>query len=470
METHTHDPEKFDALIIGAGQGAAPLARALGKAGWKTAVIERKHVGGSCINFGCTPTKAMAASARVAYLAQRADEYGVRTGAVAVNLASVLARRNAIVERFRDGVREGLERADKVELIFGHAAFEGPHAVAVQLKASGSRRLAADHIFINTGTRAAIPPIPGLDQVPFLDASSIQQLDRLPGHLLVVGGSYIGLEFGQMFRRFGSQVSIVQRGPQLMDREDPDVAEAVREILVEDGLDVYLDADVLSAGRGQRAGEVVLNLELPGGPVRLEGSHVLIATGRTPNADDLKLAAAGVETDDAGNIRVNGRLETSAPGIYAMGDVKGGPAFTHIAYDDYRVLKRNLLENGDATVDARPVPYTVFIDPQLGRIGMTEAEAKESGRRILLAKLPMSQVARALVTGEPRGFMKAIVDADSGLILGGAALGVEGGELMAMLQLAMMGELPYPRLRDAVFAHPTLAEALNSLFVSLEQA
>ena len=466
METHTPDYEKFDALVIGAGQAAAPLARALGQAGWKTAVIERKHVGGSCINFGCTPTKAMAASARVAYLARRADEYGVRTGSVTVDLASVLARRNAIVERFRDGVREGLEGADKVELIFGHAAFESPHVIAVQLNAGGSRRLAADHIFINTGTRVAIPPIPGLDQVPFLDASSIQQLDRLPGHQLVVGGSYIGLEFGQMFRRFGSQVSIVQRGPQLMGREDPDIAEAVREILVEDGLDVYLNADVLSAGRGQREGEVVLNLELPGGLVRLAGSHVLIATGRTPNVDDLNLGAAGVETDDAGNIRVNGRLETSVPGIHALGDVKGGPAFTHIAYDDYRVLKRNLLENGHATVDTRPVPYTVFIDPQLGRIGMTEAEAKESGRRILLARLPMSQVARALETSEPRGLIKTVVDADSGLILGCAALGLEGGELMAMLQLAMMGEIPYPRLRDAVFAHPTLAEALNNLFAS----
>jgi pyruvate/2-oxoglutarate dehydrogenase complex dihydrolipoamide dehydrogenase (E3) component len=470
METHTHDPEKFDALIIGAGQGAAPLARALGKAGWKTAVIERKHVGGSCINFGCTPTKAMAASARVTYLARRADEYGVRTGTVAVDLASVLARRNAIVERFRDGVREGLERADKVELIFGHAAFEGPHAVAVQLNASGSRRLAADHIFINTGTRAAIPPIPGLDQVPFLDASSIQQLDRLPGHLLVVGGSYIGLEFGQMFRRFGSQVSIVQRGPQLMDREDPDVAEAVREILVEDGLDVYLNADVLSAGRGQREGEVVLNLELPGGLLRLDGSHVLIATGRTLNVDDLNLAAAGVETDDAGAIRVNGRLETSAPGIYAMGDVKGGPAFTHIAYDDYRVLKRNLLENRQATVDARPVPYAVFIDPQLGRIGLTEDEAKQSGRRILVARLPMKHVARALETGETRGFMKAVIDAESGQLLGCAVLGPEGGELMSMLQLAMMGGIPYTRLRDAIFAHPTLAESLNTLFAAPEPA
>ncbi len=470
METNTQAPEKFDALIIGAGQAAAPLAHALGEAGWKIAVVERKHVGGSCINFGCTPTKAMAASARVAYLARRAEEYGVRTGTVAVDLARVLARRNAIVDRFRDGIREGLECADKVELIFGHAAFEGPHVVAVQLNAGGSRRLAADHIFIDSGTRAAIPPIPGLEQVPFLDASSIQQLDRLPEHLLVIGGSYIGLEFGQMFRRFGSRVSIVQRGPQLMKREDPDVAEAVREILVEDGLDVYLNADVLGAGHRQRGDGVMLNLELPGGLVRLEGSHLLVATGRTPNSDDLNLDAAGVETDDAGNIRVNGRLETSVPGIYAMGDVKGGPAFTHIAYDDYRVLKQNLLKKGDATVDTRPAPYTMFIDPQLGRIGLTEAEAKESGRRILLAKLPMSQVARALETGESRGFMKAVVDADSGLILGGAVLGLEGGELMAMLQLAMMGELPYSCLRDAIFAHPTLAESLNSLFAAPEQA
>ncbi|HSJ81230.1 MAG TPA: mercuric reductase, partial [Thiobacillus sp.] len=434
------------------------------------AVIERKHVGGSCINFGCTPTKAMAASARVAYLARRADEYGVRTGTVAVDLASVLARRNAIVERFRDGVREELERADQVELIFGHAAFEGPHGIAVQLNAGGSRRLAADHIFINSGTRAAIPPIPGLDQVPFLDASSIQQLDRLPGHLLVVGGSYIGLEFGQMFRRFGSQVSIVQRGPQLMDREDPDVADAVREILVEDGLEVHLNADVLSAGCGQRAGEVVLNLERPGGPVRLAGSHVLIATGNTPNSDDLNLAAAGVETDDAGYIQVNAQLETRVPGIYAMGDVKGGPAFTHIAYDDYRVLKRNLLENGHATVDARPVPYAVFIDPQLGRIGVTEDEAKQSGRRILVARLPMKHVARALETGETRGFMKAVIDAESGQLLGCAVLGPEGGELMSMLQLAMMGGIPYTRLRDAIFAHPTLAESLNTLFAAPESA
>jgi len=470
METQASDYEKFDAIVIGAGQAAKPLAIALGQAGWKTAVIERKHVGGSCINFGCTPTKAMAASARVAYLARRAGDYGVRTGAVEVGLASVLQRKNEIVSRFRNSVREALEGADKVELIFGHAAFESPHAIAVRLNAGGSRRLAAGHIFINTGTRAAVPPIPGLDQVRFLDASSIQALDTLPSHLLVIGGSYIGLEFGQMFRRFGSRVSIIHRGPQLLPREDPDVAEAVYGILVEDGLDVHLDADVLDASRGQGDGDVVLNIQRPAGPLCLQGSHVLVATGRTPNSDDLKLAAAGVETDAAGYVRVNERLETNVPGVYAMGDVKGGPAFTHIAYDDYRVLKANLLEQGNATVSGRPIPYAVFIDPQLGRIGLTEGQAKESGRRILLARLPMSHVARALETGEPRGFMKAVVDAESGRILGCAVLGLEGGELMAMLQLAMMGDIPYTRLRDAIFAHPTLAESLNILFAAPEPA
>jgi pyruvate/2-oxoglutarate dehydrogenase complex dihydrolipoamide dehydrogenase (E3) component len=257
-----------------------------------------------------------------------------------------------------------------------------------------------------------------------------------------------------------------------MPREDPDVAEAVHDILVEDGIEVYLEAEVLNAGRGQGDGndDVMLDLQLPAGPMRLHGSHVLVATGRTPNSDDLNLAGAGVETDDAGIIRVNERLETSVPGVYAMGDVKGGPAFTHIAYDDYRVLKANLLEQGNATVSGRPIPYTVFIDPQLGRIGLTEAQAKASGRRILVARLPMSRVARAVETGETRGFMKAVVDAENGRILGCAVLGLEGGELMAMLQLAMMGEIPYPRLRDAIFAHPTLAESLNSLFAAPQPA
>ncbi|MDT3706541.1 MAG: mercuric reductase [Thiobacillus sp.] len=466
MDTQAPDLEKFDALIIGAGQAAEPLAIALGEAGWKTAVIERKQVGGSCVNFGCTPTKAMAASARVAYLARRAGDYGVRTGPVEVELASVMQRRNMIVSQFRDSVQEALEGADNVELIFGHAAFEGPHALAVRLNAGGSRRLAARHIFINTGTRAAIPSTPGLDRVPFLDASSIQELHELPDHLLVIGGSSIGLEFGQMFRRFGSRVSIIQRGRQLMGREDPDVAEAVHKILLEDRLDVYLNAEVRQVG--QEHGDIVLTLQLPAGPLRLHGSHVLVATGRIPNSDDLNLAAAGVGADAKGYITVNERLETSVPGVYALGDVKGGPAFTHIAYDDYRVLKANLLAAGNATTSGRPVPYTVFIDPQLGRVGLTENEAKETGRRLLLARLPVSRVARALETGETRGFIKAVVDAETGFILGCAVLAPEGGELMTILQLAMAGGIPYARLRDAIFAHPTLAESLNGLFAAPE--
>jgi pyruvate/2-oxoglutarate dehydrogenase complex dihydrolipoamide dehydrogenase (E3) component len=470
METRTPDHEEFDAIVVGAGQAAKPLALALGEAGWKTAVVERKQVGGSCINFGCTPTKAMAASARVAYLARRAADYGVRAGPVEVDLVSVLRRKDAIVSRFRDSVREALEGAKNVELIFGHAAFDDAHTLSVRLNAGGSRRLAARHVFLNTGTRAAIPSIPGLDQVPFLDASSILKLDTLPEHLLVIGGGYIGLEFGQMFRRFGSRVSIIQRGPQLLGREDADVAEAVRSLLVEDGIDMHLEADVLHAGQGQDTGNVELKLQLPAGSLRLQGSHVLVATGRRPNSDDLNLAAAGVETDAAGYIKVNERLETSVPGIYVMGDVKGGPAFTHISYDDYRVLKTNLLQDGNATISGRPIPYAVFIDPQLGRIGLTEGQAKESGRRILLARLPMKHVARALEVGETRGFMKAVVDAETGLILGCAILGLEGGELMAMLQLAMMGGIPYSRLRDAIFAHPTLAESLNTLFAAPEPA
>lgn len=464
------DQEQFDAVIIGAGQAAAPLAVALGAAGWKTAVVERRHVGGSCINFGCTPTKAMAASARVAELARRAAGFGVRAGAIEVDFSGVLQRARAIAADFRRGIEKTLEGAAKVELIFGHAAFENAHALAVRLPGGDSRRLKAAHVFINTGTRAAVPPIPGLDRVPLLHGNALFALDAQPRHLLVIGGSYVGLEFAQMLRRFGSQVSIIQRGPQLVPREDADVAEAMRQILAADGVRIYLAAKILDAdrGRGSDDNNIALNLKTPGGPVRLLGSHVLVAAGRQPNSDDLNLSAAGVETDSDGYIRVNERLETRVAGVYAAGDVKGGPAFTHIAYDDARVLKANLLGDGKASTADRPVPYTVFTDPQLGRIGLTETEALQSGRRVLRARLPVDQIARALETGETRGFVKALVDADSGQILGAAALAPDGGELMAMMQLAMMGGIPYTRLRDAVFAHPTFAESLNTLFAAPE--
>jgi pyruvate/2-oxoglutarate dehydrogenase complex dihydrolipoamide dehydrogenase (E3) component len=329
-----------------------------------------------------------------------------------------------------------------------------------------SRTLEAELVFINTGGRPAAPDVDGLDRIPSLDSTSIMELDQVPEHLLVLGGGYIGLEFGQMFRRFGSRVTVVQRGSQLLPLEDEDVARAVLDILLEDGIEVLLNAQAVraaAAGPGVR-----LTVRAPEGERDLVGSHILRAAGRVPNTDQLDLAAAGIVTDAKGFITVNERLETSARGVYALGDVKGGPAFTHISYDDFRVIRTNLLQNGRACITDRLVPYTVFIDPQLGRVGLSEREARRQGRSVRVARMPMTHVARALEVDESRGFMKALVDPESGLILGAAVLGIEGGELMAVFQVAMMGQVSYQRLRDAVFAHPTLAESLNNLFSTLD--
>ena len=468
MQGPAPNSEPFDAIIIGAGQAAKPLALAFDQAGGRTAVIERKDVGGSCINFGCTPTKTLVAAARVADRVRHAGDYGLRSGALEVDMPRVRASKRDMVRRFRKGVREALESAAHVELIDGHARFSAPHEIEIALKDGGRRRLSAPRIFLNTGTRTARPPIAGLDSAPVLDPAAVMELDALPTHLVVIGGGYIGLEFAQMFRRFGSEVSIVQRGRHLLDREDADVAEVVRGILQEDGIRIYLDTSV-QAVRSTGDG-VELELASFGGPWPLRASHLLLAAGRAPNTHDLGLAAARIETDSAGYIRVNDRLETNVQGIYAMGDVKGGPAFTHISYDDYRVIRTNLLDGGSASIAGRNVPYTVFIDPQLGRVGMTEAEARQTGQPVRVAHLPMAQVARALESGETRGFMKAVVNAETGRILGCAILGKEGGELMAVAQVAMMGNVPYTDLRDAIFAHPTLAEAFNTLFADAHLA
>jgi pyruvate/2-oxoglutarate dehydrogenase complex dihydrolipoamide dehydrogenase (E3) component len=459
--------DHYDDIVIGAGQAGGPLSTALAYAGRKVALVEREHVGGTCINEGCTPTKTMVASARVAYLARRAADYGVTAGPVAVDMRTVRQRKRDIVESFRSGSQGRIESTTGVDLLMGEASFVGPKTVDVRLNGGGTRRLSAERFFINTGARSAVPPLPGLDGVPFLNSTSIMELDIVPEHLLVLGGGYIGLEFGQMFRRFGSRVTIVQRGPRLMAREDADVADAVADILREDGVEVLLNTDTLSVERSGD-GAIALTIRTPAGQRALSGSHLLVAVGRMPNTDRLNLAAASVETMKGGFIKANQRLETNVSGIYALGDVKGGPAFTHISYDDFRILRTNLIEGGDVTIADRPVPYTMFIDPQLGRIGMSEEEARRSGRDIRVAKMPMSHVARALETDEARGFMKAIVDADSGQILGGVVLGIEGGEMMAQLQLAMIGKLPYTVLRDAIFAHPTLAEAWNNLFSALD--
>jgi pyruvate/2-oxoglutarate dehydrogenase complex dihydrolipoamide dehydrogenase (E3) component len=451
----------YDDIIIGAGQSGGPLSSALARAGRRTALIESVHVGGTCINEGCTPTKTMVASARVAYLARRGADYGVTTGPISIDMVRVRKRKRDIVESFRSGSEKRIVSTPGLDLVRGEARFIGPRTLQV-----GDDQLTADRIFVNVGARPSRPPLPGLDSVPSLDSTSIMELDSVPEHLLVLGGGYVGLEFGQMFRRFGSQVTIVQRGPRLLAREDADVADGVADILREDGLSILLQTDAARVTRGD-GGKIRLTVRSTNGEQTIEGSHLLVAVGRTPNTDRLNLAAAGLEADGQGFLPTNDRLETKVPGIYALGDVKGGPAFTHISYDDYRIAKTNLLEGGNASITGRPVPYTVYIDPQLGRIGMSEEGARASGKKFQIAKMPMSHVARALEVDESRGFLKVIVDAGTKEILGAAVLGLEGGELMSMLEIAMFGKLPYTVLRDAIFAHPTLAECFNNLFATL---
>ena len=458
----------YDSIVIGAGQGGVPLARTLAGAGRRTALIEREHVGGTCYNEGCTPTKTMVASAKVAYFDRRSADYGVKDGPVTVDMVAVRQRKRDIVESFRSGGERRLRETEGLDLVWGEARFTGPRELAVRENGGGEVSLTADYIFINVGARPGSVPVEGLESVPTLNSTSIMELDEVPEHLLVLGGGYVGVEFAQMFRRFGSEVTVVQRGKQLLSREDADVAEAVAEILREDGIEILLETQARRAGQSDD-GRIELTVETPEGERTLSGSHLLVAAGRPPNSDLLNLEAAGVETDKRGFIRVNERLETNVPGVWALGDVKGGPAFTHISYDDFRIVRTNLLDGGDASIADRPVPYTVFIDPQLGRAGLSEEEAREQGRNIHVAKMPMSHVARALEVDEPRGMMKAVVDADSHQILGCAVLGIEGGEVAAMIQIAMMGKVPYTVLKDAIFAHPTLAESLNNLFATIEE-
>ena len=459
--------ERYDAIVIGAGQAGTPLSIALSEAGRKTALVESLHVGGTCINVGCTPTKTMVASARIAYLARRAADYGIRCGPVDIDLGQIHQRKQVIVDDFRAGLQRRLEDARNVELIYGEAHFTGPNTVEVRLTRGGMRTLTSQTIFINTGARPARPGIAGLDSVRVLDSTSIMELQQLPEHLLILGGGYVGLEFGQMFRRFGSAVTIVQHGKQLLGREDPDVAAEICKLLQADGIEILLETEVV----GVHAGASGVGVDLRG-PTRvrtINGSHLLLAVGRVPNSEKLNLAAAGVNVDARGFISVDDRLQTNVAGIYALGDVKGGPAFTHISYDDYRIIRNNLLCGGQSSTRDRPVPYTVYIDPQLGRIGLTEQETRAQGHAIRVAKIPTSWIARAVETAETRGFIKAVVDAQTGQILGAAVLAVEGGEIMSMLQIAMMGKLPYTALEDGIFAHPAFAEGLNTLFMNMEK-
>ena len=472
----TRDPH-YDLIVIGSGQGGGPLAGTFAKAGKRVALVERTHVGGSCINEGCSPTKTIVASARVAHVTRRAAEYGVRsegaTGAacdITTDLARVRERKQRIVDSFRDGSKRSLATAG-VHLLRGHARFTGPRTVEVAGE-DGPGTLTADAVVVNTGLRPAIPPIPGLEDVEYLTSTSIMELSDVPKHLVVLGGGYVGLEFAQAYRRFGSRVTVVERGGQLLAHEDDDIASAVETVLRDEGIEVLVNAEV--AGVARAGAEVIVKWRAPGagrdaGVQSLQCSHLLVATGRRPNTDDLGLETAGVRVNEQGYIEANERLETSVPGIYVIGDVKGGPAFTHISYDDFRILRANLLHGGSASTSGRLVPYTVFIDPPLGAVGRTEREARASGQEIRVATMPMTRVARALEVDETRGLVKVVVDSNTQRILGARVFGIDGAEVATVLQVAMMGDLPYTALRDAVFSHPITSEALNNLFTAMDR-
>ena len=458
---------KYDVIVIGTSQGGRFLPIEFAKAGRRVAVIERGPLGGVCVNFGCTPTKTMVASARVAYLAKRGAEYGVRTGPVSVDLHAVRKRKQNMVEGARNYFESLVKPVAGMDLLRGEARFTASKTLEVSLKDGETREITAPLIFINTGARPKQLTIKGVESVSLLDSTTIMELDSLPEHLLIIGGGYIGLEFGQMFRRFGSEVTIIQHHPRLLMNEDEDVADEITRIFREDGITVLTEA-VPQHIQPLNGARIQLTVRTPKGEQQVAGSHLLAAIGRVPNTEALNTEAAGIQLDKQGYIQVNEQLETNVPGIYAIGDVKGGPAFTHLTYDDFRILRTNLLDHGRASTRNRVVPHTIFIDPQFGRVGMTENEARKQGRNIRVAKLPMNAVIRALETLETRGFMKAIVDADTQQILGCAILGLEGGEIMTIIQVAMMGKLPYTALRDAVLTHPTLAEGLNTLFMTID--
>lgn len=443
--------KKYDVIVVGSGQGGKPLATAFAEKGKKALLLEKDKVGGTCINVGCTPTKTMVASAKAAHMAKCAPEFGVDAVFKGVDIKKIIERKNQIVTSFRTSSQKHLEEMDNLDLVFGTGRFSDPNTLV-----AGDLIAKAPLIVLNTGARAMIPKIEGLKNVPYLDSTSIMEVDTLPEHLIIIGSSYIALEFGQMFARFGSKVTVLARGDRLITREDPDISKSMQEMLEKEGMTFVFNAKVQGVKKGV---EVMLE-----GEKSVQGSHLLIATGRTPNTEDLDLEKAGVQTDERGFIRVNEKLETSCPHIYAIGDVKGGPAFTHISYDDYRIVRDNLLEGKNHTPSERMVPYTVFTDPQLGRIGLSEEEAKKSGVPYQVFKMPMSYVARAIEVGETEGMMKAIVHRETDEILGAAIFGIEGGELMSMIEIAMMGKVTCQALREGIFAHPTLAEGFNNLF------
>lgn len=454
-------PRDFDAIVIGTGQSGPALARRMASEGWKVAVVERDRPGGTCVNTGCIPTKALVASARVAALARRAGEHGIVVEGVHVDFARVKERMRAISARSREGVQRSLERAEGVTFLRGHARLAAPDRVSV-----GTEELRAPRIFLNVGARAARPDLPGLADVPYLDHAGLLELDELPAHLVVVGGSYVGLELAQVHRRLGSEVTVLQRGPRLVPREDEDVAEALRTILEKEGIAVRTGAECI---RVERRGDGVLaRVRCTEGAPEVLGSHLLLATGRVPNTDDLGLEQAGVARALDGTIPVDEELRTNVPGIWALGDCNGRGGFTHTSYNDYEIVEGNLFDGGGRRVSERIPAYALYTDPPLGRCGMTEREARASGREVLVGKLPMESVSRAYGMGETEGFLKLLVDAHSREILGAALLGVAGDEVVHTLLDLMYARAPVALLTRAVHIHPTVSEYLPSLVYALE--
>jgi pyruvate/2-oxoglutarate dehydrogenase complex dihydrolipoamide dehydrogenase (E3) component len=457
--------ERFDAIVIGAGQAGPALAVRCGKQGLKTAIIERHRFGGTCVNNGCVPTKTLVASARAAHMARRAADYGVLLeGAVRVDMARVKARKDAIVEQSRAGLRAWLDGASNLTVIEGHARFSAPLRLRVD-SVNGARELEAPRIFINVGARAAVPDLPGVQDVPFLNNEGMMHIDRLPGHLVIVGGSYIGLEFAQMYRRFGCRVTLVEAAPRLIAREDEDVSEALREILAAEGIDVRLNASCIALAR--HADGVLVGLACGDGPPAVLGTHVLLATGRVPNTHDLGLAQAGVAIDARGYIAVDDGLASSAEGVYALGDCNGRGAFTHTSWNDYEIVAANLFDGAARKVSERIPAYALFTDPPLGRVGLTETQVRASGRPALTASMKMSGVGRAREMGETAGFMKIAVAADTREILGAAILGVHGDEVVQSILEVMTAHLPHHSINLGTHIHPTVCELLPTLLEGL---
>jgi pyruvate/2-oxoglutarate dehydrogenase complex dihydrolipoamide dehydrogenase (E3) component len=455
-------PVQYDAIIIGTGQAGPSLAARLAKVGKKVAIVERKLFGGTCINTGCIPTKTMIASAYAAHLARRGAEFGFAPqAAVSVDMKRVKARKDEISGKSRTGVEGWLKHLENGTVYEGHARFESPTVVAV-----GDERLTAPQVFINVGGRALIPDMPGLADVPFLTNSSMMGVDFLPPHLIVVGGSYIGLEFAQMFRRFGSEVTIIEKGPRLIGREDADISASIKEILEAEGIEIRLKAECIALSK--RGDAIVAHAQCDDGAPEVEGSHLLMAVGRRPNTDDLGLENAGVLTDERGYIAVDDQLRTSTPGIWALGDCNGKGGFTHTSYNDFEIVAANLLDNDPRRVSDRIKAYALYIDPPLGRAGMTETEVRESGRKALVATRPMTKVGRAVEKSESQGFMKIVVDADTRRILGAAILGMTGDEVIHSILDVMYAKAPYTVIQRAMHIHPTVSELLPTMLADLK--